>query len=183
MQVSALSFVILLSVSPGGVSAQDFCPKKTDNYDLVEFSSIVCQFDLIFTGELVSFGLIPSDTIRTVHRGDGVYAGQVAPFGEIISPYAPAGAYRIDYRLSREESVRMDDLIRYAPGYFDRMQARITAAAHSKLCALMPEDARDFMRLGGQISYDISLVPTAHSERTPNRYMTTTIFISHCEAP
>jgi hypothetical protein len=182
MQMSVVFVVILSSALPLVATAQGVCPKKTQFYGLIDIDTPECQFDMLFSTELMHFGLIPRDTISTFHRGDGVYVGQVAPYGE-VSPSTPAGAYRVTYMLSNEESARVDDLIRYAPDYFSTMQARIAAAARPILCGLITESARDFMRLGGQISYDLSLVPSRMSDRTPDTYMTINIVLDHCEAP
>jgi hypothetical protein len=173
--------VVLMSFVPGAIAAQEFCPKKTFSYNLLELDTIECQFDLLFTAELIHFGLSPSDTISTFHRGDGVYAGEIAPYGW-VSAYEPAGAYQIAHVLGPDESARVDDLIRYAPDYFAPMQARIAQAARPILCGLIPEEARDFMRLGGHIHYTISLAPSRITHRTPDTYMTTTIILDHCRS-
>jgi hypothetical protein len=179
--MSLIPALVFSMIFPGLSAAQDFCAKKTRTANLVEFQSLICQFDMLFSAELDHFGLTPNDTITTYLSGDGVYAADVAPYGE-VSGHTAGGAYQIKYLLGEDDSIRLVDLIQYAPNYFKPMQARIERGARPILCRLMPREVRDFMRLGGQISYSITLAPSVISHRTPDSFMTAIVVLDRCEA-
>jgi hypothetical protein len=181
MRTSVILALWLLPLCPAMSAAQDFCAKKTATANLVDFQSLECQFDMLFSSEMDHFGLTPNDTIRTFLTGDGVYAGEIAPYG-IVSAYTTGGAYHINYLLGEDDSIRLVDLIHYAPDYFGPMQVRMERAGRPILCRLLPQEARDFMRLGGQVTFSLTLAPSIISHHTPDSFMTAVIVLDHCEA-